>query len=233
MDLKKKMGIMAEVLMKKKFWTVCCAVGLASVLALNLSGCTPGSGGDEEAGEEELSQQEIEIPDEGEASSDNASVSVPGDGDTDKMVAVSVENLGRANPFLPPGEVSLASERAKALADAVPNAKLQYDLLPPLETPDVDSDARRAVTTKISGIMYDKSNPSAILNFDGMDYLVRSGDVINGYKVLAIGQSTVTVQVGSNIYSAGVGQLVTEGKKELKYNTVANLSNKFGGAGRK
>lgn len=232
MDLKKKMEIMTEMLMKKKFWAVCCTVGLASVLALNLSGCTSGTGSDDEVAEEELPQQEIEIPGGDDAASSGASVAVPGD-DTDKMVSVSVENMGRSNPFLPPGEAALISERAKAMADAVPNAKLQYDLLPPLETPEVDTDARRAVTTKISGIMYDKSNPSAILNFDGMDYLVRSGDVINGYKVLAIGQSTVTVQVGSNIYSAGVGQLVNEGKKELNYNTVANLSSKFGGAGRK
>ena len=88
MDLKKKMGIMTEMLMKKKFWTVCCAVGLASLLALNLSGCTSGSDGEEEVAEE-LPQQEIEIPgsaDSGEAS--DATVSVPDENDTDKMVSV-------------------------------------------------------------------------------------------------------------------------------------------------
>ena len=89
--------------------------------------------------------------------------------------------------------------------------------------------AQKIVTTKVSGIMYDKSNPSAILNIEGADYLVRSGDVINGYKVLSIGKNHVTVQKGSNVYKAGVGQLVTEGQTDVTYNQVANLNKKFGG----
>ena len=60
------------------------------------------------------------------------------------------------------------------------------------------------------------------------DYLVRSGDVINGYKVLAISPTTVTVQLGPNVYKAGVGEVVDEGA--INYNTVSNLSSKFGGA---
>ena len=74
--------------------------------------------------------------------------------------------------------------------------------------------------------MFDKFNPSAILNISGTDYLVRTGDVINGYKVLSIGKDTVTVQYGANVYKASVGELFTgEG---VNYNTVSNLENKFG-----
>lgn len=80
--------------------------------------------------------------------------------------------------------------------------------------------------------MYDRNNPSAILNIEGSDYLVRSGDVINGYKVLSIGKNSVTVQMGSNVYKAGVGQLVTSGQADVNYNKVANLNKKFGGANR-
>ena len=77
-----------------------------------------------------------------------------------------------------------------------------------------------------SFIMYDKFNPSAILNISGSDYLVRTGDVINGYKILSIGKETVTVQYGSNVYKASVGELFTgEG---INFNTVSNLNSKFG-----
>ena len=83
------------------------------------------------------------------------------------------------------------------------------------------------MTTKVSGIMFDKFNPSAILNISGADYLVRTGDVVNNYKVLSIAQDTVTVQYGANVYKAGVGELFTgEG---INYNTISNLQNKFGG----
>ena len=77
--------------------------------------------------------------------------------------------------------------------------------------------------------MFDKYNPSAIINIEGLDYLVRSGDVINGYKVLAISPQTVTVQLGANVYKAGVGELVTK-DEGINYNKVSNLSKKFGGA---
>lgn len=77
--------------------------------------------------------------------------------------------------------------------------------------------------------MFDKYNPSAIINIEDTDYLVRSGDVINGYKILAISPQTVTVQLGSNIYKAGVGEIVTK-DEGLNYNQVSNLSKKFGGA---
>ena len=59
--------------------------------------------------------------------------------------------------------------------------------------------------------------------------MVRTGDIINNYKVLSIGKDNVTVQLGANVYKAGVGQLFTgEG---INYNTISNLENKFGGSG--
>ena len=138
------------------------------------------------------------------------------------MVFISVENMGRANPFMPPRESELLA--------AIPTENLKYDVLPPLEQPEADENAKKVVTTKVSGIMYDKIRPSAILNVDGADYLVRSGDVLNGYKVLAIDKSVVTVQMGANVYKAGVGELIAEGKDSITYNQIANLSSKFGGA---
>lgn len=154
----------------------------------------------------------VEISDESAAPSSEAD---------DKMVTVSFENAGRANPFLPAGEVKSVSK--KELFD--------FELIEPPVTTEADSHASKIVTTKISGIMFDNENPSAILNIEGEDYLVRSGDVINGYKILAISPSTVTVQLGSNVYKAGVGETVGN-YSEINFNTISNLSKKFGGNNR-
>ena len=75
--------------------------------------------------------------------------------------------------------------------------------------------------------MYDKFSPSAILNIEGNDYLVKKGDVVNKYKVLNITQNSVTVKLGNNTYNAGIGEILTEGS--VNYNDVSNLSKKFGG----
>ena len=217
--------------MKRKFWAICGTVAFAFVVALNLTGCTPGGGTEDLT--DSIPQQEVDIPvsEDNQEQTSSKEINIPDDADMDKMVSVSLDNVGRANPFMPPGEKPELSEAAKNAVAAIPQQRLQYDVLPPLETPSasVDENARRAATTRISGIMYDKNNPSAILNIDGMDYFVRSGDVLIGYKVLSISKSVVTVQVGANVYKAGVGQLVEEGKNLVNYNTVANLSTKFGG----
>ena len=75
--------------------------------------------------------------------------------------------------------------------------------------------------------MYDRLNPSAILNISGSDYLVRTGDVINSCKVLSIGRDQVTVQNGANVYKAGVGEMFTG--DGVNFNTISNLESKFGG----
>lgn len=129
----------------------------------------------------------------------------------DKMVSLSVEDYGRSNPFLPAN-----------------GAGLGVDLMAPPETLSEGSEAAKVVTTKVSGIMYEANNPSAILNIEGSDYLVRSGDHINNYKVLSISKSLVTVQLGANIYKAGVGEVLPDG--EMNFNKEDNLEHKFGGA---
>lgn len=207
-------------IMKKRIKMLFVLVCVAT-LTFSLVGCGQKSDTDDVLGD--LPEQAgTEIPMD-ESSNDNV-VDIPAEEDTDKMVSIPVEDLGRANPFLPPNEASMMA--------SAPHERLQYDLLEPLESPSVDSTAQRVVTTKVSGIMYDRNNPSAILNIEGSDYLVRSGDVINGYKVLSIGKNSVTVQMGSNVYKAGVGQLVTSGQADVNYNKVANLNKKFGGANR-
>lgn len=209
------------VLVKKKI-----GVALATFVLLAIAICSTGCG--------EKTDELSDLPQTPDAQQENAGVNAAPDGapenpdnmvvvgdddmaSSDKMVEVAFASAGRANPFQPSGESSGVSQKEL----------FRYDLIEPPTSPEPDTQASKIVTTKISGIMYDNYNPSAILNIENNDYLVRSGDVINGYKILAISPSTVTVQLGKNVYKAGVGQIVTDG--DLNFNTISNLSHKFGG----
>ena len=123
----------------------------------------------------------------------------------------------KANPFLPYRDIGGTS------VGDVPG----YELVEPPEAINENSDAARVMDTIVSGILYDKYSPSAILNIEGNDYLVKKGDVVNNYKVMNIMQDSVTVKLGNNVYKAGIGEILTEG--EVTHNDVSNLSKKFGG----
>ena len=135
---------------------------------------------------------------------------------------ILIEDAGRADPFLPEFVVSLN------VINKINKPKPSYELLPPPETITSDTTATEIMTTKVSGLMYDKTSPSAIININNSDYLVRKGDVVNDYKVLDIDRNSVTVQFGANVYKAGVGELFTG--NGINYNTISNLESKFGGS---
>jgi len=218
---------------KDQFWNLNkkIAVGFVvlflAVIMINTTGCTKNK-------QEEVSAVDMQIEDPAEKDSitignDGMRAGIASDNNKedveivtnqktgDRMVAMSIDYAGRSDPFLPD------SENTAALTSRLP-----YDLVAPSEIVTEDPDAIRVVSTKVSGIMYDKYNPSAILNIEGTDHLVRSGDVLSNYKVLSIDKTNVTVQLGANIYKAGVGQLFsTEG---ITYNTISNLESKFGGS---
>ena len=124
----------------------------------------------------------------------------------------------KANPFLPYKEINIAGNSAD-----VP----QSNLVAPPTTLGEDPDAIRVMDTIVSGILYDTFSPSAILNIEGNDYLVKKGDTVNNYNIVAITRDTVTVKLGANVYKAGIGQILTEGR--MNHNEVSNLKNKFGG----
>lgn len=131
----------------------------------------------------------------------------------EKTVMISVSNAGRPDPFMPTGD-SIAATYAY--------------LTPPPETLPTDTDVSKVMATTISGILYDKYSPSAIIKIEGTDYLVKRGDVINKYKILSIGKSQVAVQLGKNIYRAGVGELLT--KTSFNEGNIPNLNKRFGGS---
>ena len=124
----------------------------------------------------------------------------------------------KANPFLPYRDIGEGGNIVDVPA---------FELVEPPEMIHENSDAARVMDTIVSGILYDKFSPSAILNIEGNDYLVKKGDVVNNYKVINIMQDSVTVKLGANVYKAGIGEILTEGT--LYHNNVPNLSSKFGG----
>ena len=149
--------------------------------------------------------------------SDGVEIVSSGKDSYQNMIAMSLEDVGRSDPFVPTSEQVVIK----------PKSDINYNLLPPPESLLTDEKAKDVIATKVSGIMYDPNNPSAILNISNNDYLVKTGDDINGYRVLAIARNYVTVQYGANVYKAGVGELLST--NDIKFNTISNLENKFGG----
>ena len=146
---------------------------------------------------------------------------------TDTTIAVSSSQrsvitipsgMVKANPFVPYRDLGVKSGRSDVPASA---------LIEPPEFVNDNSEAARVMDTIVSGILFDKFSPSAIINIEGNDYLVKKGDAINNYKVLNITPDSVSVQFGKNTYKAGIGEILTEGS--LNHNEVSNLKNKFGG----
>ena len=128
----------------------------------------------------------------------------------------------KANPFLP--YRTLGDEiKTSNLVNDVP----KYDLIAPPDFNDKDDSAAKIMETVVSGILFDKYSPTAILKIEGQDYLVKKGDTVHNYKVLNIAQNSVTVQYGKNTYQAGIGELLSGG--ELNQNDISNLNKKFGG----
>lgn len=150
----------------------------------------------------------------------NISFSVPQLASTEeKRSVISIPTtVVKQNPFLPCNNIDSTT--------SVSDVPKQYLVEPP-ESISESSDAVRLMDTIVSGILYDDFSPSAILNIEGNDYLVKKGDVVNNYKILNITRNSVAVKLGENSYSAGIGEILTEG--EVNHSNIPNLNNKFGG----
>lgn len=103
--------------------------------------------------------------------------------------------------------------------------------VPPTSLASSTAAAAKITRTKVVGIMYNRNNPSAIINVDDKDYLVRQGDKIIGqeYKVIQINPNWITVSLGSNVYSAGIGEMFSREEFSKTQNDLYNLKNRFGG----
>lgn len=196
----------------------------------------------------EQESQGVNVPDENTVDIDAAS------NQASKMVSYDVSSVGRADPFMPSGEIE-AFEQARRAAYAEANAynakiaevaKLKNTVIrepddispysfnlpvPPTSLAPETAAAAKITRTKVVGIMYNKTSPSAIINVDDKDYLVRQGDKIIGqeYKVMEINPSWITVAMGSNVYSASIGELFAKDELDKSQNDLYNLRNRFGG----
>ena len=124
-----------------------------------------------------------------------------------------------ANPFLP--TVSIATQNENSLG--------AYEIISPPSVSEIDNsvEVSAMMETKVSGILYDRDNPQAILNYDGQDQLVRRGDRLAGFYVMSITPDKVILKQGNNIYRVSVGQAVTD--EGINYNVNSNLGKQFGG----
>lgn len=133
---------------------------------------------------------------------------------------------GRANPFAPARGYVAATSRVPSSISA---GSLNFDLINPPTDLEGSQEIRDLMTTKVSGILYDRSRPSAIINVKGTDILVRTGDVIGSYRVLSITKDKVSVKDGANVYQAGVGEPLGVAERPVPTAT-ANIESKFGGS---
>lgn len=192
-----------------------------------------------------------------------ASTPAEGDHDTvdiveedNAMIAYDMVNVGRSDPFMPAGELA-AYQQAKdsafkeanaynskvaelkklkgtAIREADDISPYSFNLpVPPTSLAPAEAAAAKITRTKVVGIMYNKKNPSALINVDNKDYLVRQGDKIIGqeYKVVQIEPAMIVVSLGSNVYAAGIGELFSKDKfgKSNFQNDIYNVENRFGG----
>lgn len=214
-------------------------------------------GGNESATQEavapEVPEVQVETPDVAQEQAETEDVEIE-DEQATSMVSYDVTSIGRSDPFMPSGEIQ-AFEDAKRSAyaeAALHNSKIaeieklrdvvvrepddispySFNLpVPPTSLADSNSHAAKITRTKVVGIMYNKTSPSAIINVDEKDYLVRQGDQIIGqeYKVIQINPSWITVGFGSNIYSASIGELFSRDEFDSTQNDIYNLRSRFGG----
>ena len=199
----------------------------------------------------EEASQPVNVPDEEGNSTAELSIE---DELSSKMVSYDVTSVGRSDPFMPYGELTAYNEAESAsLAEAnrynaslakVRNLKnyavreaddispYSFNLpVPPTSLAGAETAAAKITRTKVVGIMYNPNSPTAIINVDDKDYLVRQGDKIIGqeYKVLKINPSWITVSLGSNVYSAAIGELFSKDELNKNRNDLYNLENRFGG----
>ena len=143
MDLKNSMENITGTLMKRRVKILCMLV-FSFVLALSLTGCAPK---DDTADMPNLPQQEdTATPSEADNGGNENTVEIPQEEDTDTMVSVPVENLGRANPFVPAG-VSIASVAHRlGHASMSTTQKTYLHIIQELENTDIDK-IMRALTS--------------------------------------------------------------------------------------
>jgi len=241
-------------LLKNKIGNIFGLIFAVVALSFVLSGCGPQE-------EPQLQQPQPKPPAPAENVNSNnqpsergtVNINVEDDDIPSRMISYDVQTVGRSNPFMPYNEM-VEYERVRNAAIAEANAKnaqiaklknlqdyrvreqddispYSFNLPVPPTSLDTNSFAAKITRTKVVGIMFNTKSPSAIINVDNKDYLVRPGDKIIGqeYKVVKITPTWVTAAMGSNVYSAAIGELFTKDAIETNQTDIYNLKERFGG----
>ena len=145
-----------------------------------------------------------------------------------ETVTVAIGDIGRKNPFSPIGGVE-----NKQLNQSVKTVEEDYGVnFPVIEPPQLSEEQEKIVkllNTKVAGILFDPNRPSAIININGIDQLVRKGDVLSGFEMIGIDKNKVVIRCDNNIYRASIGQPLNA-EKVVNSVEIANLKSKFYGS---
>jgi hypothetical protein len=130
----------------------------------------------------------------------------------EKKVIISVENRGRLNPFLPYCEKSIVLSKMPNFNTTINTNKLKVlefsDLPLPPSIKDKNSQLGYLIQAKVTGILYDRYKPTAIINVMGEDYLVRKGSKVSEFYIQDIKKDYVIIKSGFNTYKTSIGEIV-------------------------
>ena len=132
----------------------------------------------------------------------------PDEAQDSKKEVVNVVPTGRVNPFLPLDKY--LKNPASDITKIRTINNIDYDSLdipkPPKKYGEISEYTEKLMSITVSGIMYDKVKPSAIITYEDEDYFVQIGDKLNNFKVVDITPTHVMVSLGKNIYKANLGE---------------------------
>ncbi len=146
-------------------------------------------------------------------------------GDT---VTVAIGDIGRKNPFSPMGSAESAQEQQAQKVEQI-DYGVNFPVIEPPQLSPEQANIIKLMNTKVAGIMFDPNRPSAIININGVDQLVRRGDVLSGFEMLGIDKNKVVIRCDNNIYRASLGQPLNA-EKVVNTVEIANLKSKFYGS---
>ncbi len=134
---------------------------------------------------------------------------------SDNSAVLDIDAGGRTSPFVPYRERNLTY------------ASMNFGDLPlPPSAGAPDEVLSSLITAKVTGILYDETSPSAIINVLDDDYLVKPGDKVETFEIASIKEDYVAIKTGSNIYRAKVGDIVDG---DVYGTGIYNLGHKFAG----
>ena len=145
----------------------------------------------------------------------------------DETVTIAIGDVGRKNPFVPIGKIGTIDVSMQAKTQD--NDGVDFDAIEPPDLGPERADIAKLLQTKVTGILYDTIKPSAIINIDGADQLIRIGDVLSGFEIIAITRNKVVIRSDNNVYRASVGQPLNA-ERVVNPVEISNLETKFWGS---